>query len=117
MTELNTVLEGEYKGAKIKKEDCLKIIYDDANCKTTIDIKKSNVDSYDIIDETNKRAFSLWKTLLLGTTFLNGLVLFNEKLRTVKKEAYLVSVNWKDGKKSLICIDKEWKEARIRGMF
>lgn len=47
MTELNTVLEGEYKGAKIKKEDCLKIIYDDANCKTTIDIKKSNVDSYD----------------------------------------------------------------------
>lgn len=56
----------------------MKIIYDDANCKTTIDIKKSNVDSYDIIDETNKRAFSLWKTLLLGTTFLNGLVLFNE---------------------------------------
>ena len=86
MTELNTVLEGEYKGKQIKKYDDLQIVTGETSDKKVVCIDKENVDSYEIIDETNKKA-------------------------------YLISINWKNGKKSLICIDKEWKEALVRGMF
>ena len=36
MTELNTVLEGEYKGEKIKKQDNLEIITGDASDKKLV---------------------------------------------------------------------------------
>lgn len=115
MTELNTVLEGEYKGKQIKKYDDLQIVTGETSDKKVVCIDKENVDSYEIIDETNKKVYSLWKGVLGNLIFpLWG---FTAGIGGKKKEAYLISINWKNGKKSLICIDKEWKETLVRGMF
>mgnify|MGYP004462833665 CR=1 FL=1 len=115
MTELNTVLEGEYKGEKIKKQDNLEIITGDASDKKLVCINKENVESYEIIDETNKKTYSLWKGVL-GSMFF-PIWGFAAGVGGKKKEAYLISITWKNEKKSLICIDKEWKETLVRGMF
>lgn len=50
MTELNTVLEGEYKGKQIKKYDDLQIVTGETSDKKVVCIDKENVDSYEIID-------------------------------------------------------------------
>lgn len=115
MTELNTVLEGDYKGGKIKKQEYLEIIFEEANNKKKQLLDKNNIESYEIIDETNKKTYSLWKGVLGSMLFpIWG---FAAGVGGKKKEAYLISINWKNGKKSLICIDKEWKETLVRGMF
>lgn len=59
MSEFNVVLEGEYKGKKIKKGSFLEIITEGENSK--ISINKSNVQAYDILDETDKKTYSVWK--------------------------------------------------------
>ena len=57
MSEFNVVLEGEYKGKKIKRGSFLEIITEGENSK--ISINKSNVQAYDILDETDKKTFRL----------------------------------------------------------
>ena len=59
MSEFNVVLEGEYKGKKIKRGSFLEIITEGENSK--ISINKSNVQAYDILDETDKKTYSVWK--------------------------------------------------------
>lgn len=113
MSEFNVVLEGEYKGKKIKKGSFFEIITEGENSK--ISINKSNVQAYDILDETDKKTYSVWKGMWgnMIVPFLGWAAGIGGK----KKEVYLVSINWRGGKKSLICIEKGWKEALIRGMF
>ena len=113
MSEFNVVLEGEYKGKKIKKGSFLEIITEGENSK--ISINKSNVQAYDILDETDKKTYSVWKGMWgnMIVPFLGWAAGIGGK----KKEVYLVYINWRGGKKSLICIEKVWKEALIRGMF
>ena len=93
----------------------MEIITGDASDKKLVCINKENVESYEIIDETNKKTYSLWKGVLGSMLFpIWGLA---AGVGGKKKEAYLISINWKNKKKSLICIDKEWKETLVRGLF
>lgn len=110
MANVNIVLEGKFKGEKIYN----------SSYTTGLDIKnwstkKSNVSSYTVIDETNKDQYSIWKGAL-GVALLGcfGAV---AGVGGKKKKEYLIAIEWKDGEKSLICIDDEYYKVLVKSMF
>lgn len=112
MSKINVVLEGRYKGYRVRtQKDCVQI---DGN------VTKDRISSYEVIDESNKDNYSFWKGVL-------GVALLGE-IGTVigigsNKKEYLIAIEWKDhpmhinGTKSLICIDERCYKTFIRSMF
>lgn len=105
------VVEGKYKGAKI---NCgLDTIWVETT--PPYDINKMYISSYTVLDETNKEEYSFWKGVL-------GVALFGSAgavsgVKGKKTTEYLVSIEWKDGQKSLISIDDKCYKALVKSMF
>ena len=111
MNKINVVLEGYGKGETLSH-------YPSKNMIRLIgkgQLSPSNVASYTVIDETNKDQYSFWKGAL-GVALLGGVGAI-AGVRGKKKKEYLIAINWKDGKKSLICIDDEYYKTFVRSMF
>lgn len=110
----NYVLEGEYKNKKIiESQKELLVSTEEYVLGRALD--KKEVSSYTVIDETNKDQYSIWKGAL-GVALLGGfgaVVGIGGK----KKKEYLIAVEWKDGEKSLICLDDETYKTFVRSMF
>lgn len=112
MSDINIVLEGEYKGHKVyhpKNKDCL------SHMGMGWDFNKKNISSYTVIDETNKDQYSFWKGAL-GVALLGGIGAV-AGIHGKKKKEYLIAIEWKDGEKSLICIDDEYYKVFVKSMF
>ena len=109
---INCVLEGKYKDRRIF------ISSDKRNLETSgigWNFTKSHVASYTVIDETNKDQYSFWKGAL-GVALLGDLGAVAGIGGKNKKE-YLISIEWKDGEKSLILIDDEYYRIFVQSMF
>lgn len=114
MKTVNVVLEGEWKGKEVYyTSQQIRIV-------SGLPIGKDTVDSYVVIDETNKDQYSFWKGAL-GVALLGGLGAI-AGVRGKKRTEYLIAINWKkwtkaEGRKSLICIDDELYKKFMMAMF
>lgn len=109
MAQKNYVLEGKYKNRKILGGSTLDI--DVELCP----LNKRYISSYTVIDETNKDQYSFWKGAL-GVALFGGVGAI-AGIKGKSKKEYLIAIEWKDGEKSLICIDDEYYKVFIRSMF
>ncbi len=109
MAKVNVVLEGRYKNRKILGGTTLDIDVD------WMPLNKRYISSYTVIDETNKDQYSIWKGAL-GVALLGGFGAV-AGIGGKKKKEYLIAIEWKDGDKSLICIDDEYYKIFIKSMF
>ncbi len=106
MANINTVLEGKYKGNKISGGTAL---YADGW------FSKRYISSYTLIDESNKEEYSFLKGAL-GAAFFGGLGAVAGIGGKSRKE-YLIAIEWKDGDKSLILIDDKYYKIFVKSMF
>lgn len=110
MKSINVVLEGRHKGNKI---------YVSHNTLTHSglgwDFEPPYVTSYTVIDESNKDQYSFWKGAL-GVALFGGLGAI-AGVKGKKSKEYMVAIQWKDGEKSLICIDDECYKTLVKCMF
>ena len=107
MAIINIVLKGKYSNSKIEGWHTMWI--DDTP------VCKRYVSSYIVIDESNKEEYSFWKGAV-GAAFFGGLGAFAGINGKSRKE-YLVSIEWKDGEKSLILIDDRYYKVLVESMF
>lgn len=110
MGNINIVLEGKFKDNRIygvTKDACL--------TQSGWDFKPPYVKSYTVIDESNKNQYSLWKGAL-GMALLGGVGAI-AGIDGKKKTEYLIAIEWKNGEKSLICIDDEKYKILVKSMF
>ncbi len=110
MAKINIVLEGKFKNEKVYGST-----FSNGFKISTWSVNKNNVSSYTVIDETNKDQYSIWKGAL-GVALLGcfGAV---AGVGGKKKKEYLIAIEWKDGEKSLICIDDEYYKVLVKSMF
>lgn len=111
MDNINTVIEGEYKGNKLynlSRDKCITQVLG-------YSFTPNYVDSYVVIDETNKDQYSFWKGAL-GVALLGGFGAI-AGVRGKKRTEYLIAINWKYENKSLICIDDELYKKFMMAMF
>ena len=112
MKTVNVILEGSGKGNEIgqlSKNSCL------SQLGLGWDFKPPYVKSYTVIDESNKNQYSLWKGAL-GVALLGGVGAI-AGIGGKKKTEYLIAIEWKNGEKSLICIDDEKYKILVKSMF
>lgn len=111
MSKINIVLEGKYKNESIK----LMSWKGDSWLEIDGGLTKRYISSYTVIDETNKDQYSFWKGAL-GVALLGGIGAV-AGIHGKKKKEYLIAIEWKDGEKSLICIDDEYYKVFVKSMF
>ena len=109
MPKTNIVLEGKYKDNKIVYSSKLVVINNGCG------IDKLSVTSYAVIDESNKDQYSFWKGAL-GVALFGGIGAI-AGVKGKKSKEYMVAIQWKDGEKSLICIDDECYKTLVKCMF
>ena len=116
MPTINYVVEGKLKGRKISGGTLT--IYDSLGRDHVIN--KRFVVSYEVIDETKKEKYSMWKGAL-GVAFLGGIGAV-AGIKGNKKKEYLIAIEWvnnqwEDGGKSLILLDENLYKTFIKQMF
>ncbi|WP_077212345.1 hypothetical protein [Bacillus dakarensis] len=112
----NKVIAGEYEGGTVQKE-----LFED---KVTIDFKgekmmldKTTVEHYDILDETSRKsAISAMGRGLAGAVVLGPVGLL-AGLSAKSKSTHTLAIQFKDGKKSLIDIDKKIYSVLLKRLF
>lgn len=108
----NYVLKGKYKDEKIKDGlDCLYF----PNVDHGLWITKKRVSSYTLIDKTEKSEYSFWKGMMGMAMYGDGGSVFG--IDGEKTTEYMISIEWKDGEKSLILIDEDCYKTFIASMF
>ena len=106
------VMEGKYKNCKIAHgNDTISII-----CDPYIAVmNKLSISSYTVIDEFNKEEYSFWDGAV-------GVALWGEfgavaGIGGKQSKEYLISIEWKEGEKSLIYLDEENYKVFVKNMF
>lgn len=107
MSRINYVLAGKYEDEKLDKASVLFVDH--------VAISHYNISSYQVIDEANVSQFSGWKALM-GISAL-GSVGMALGIDGDSRKEYLISIDWKDGEKSLILIDHNYYVTFVRSMF
>lgn len=107
MKNINVVLEGKYKGREV--------ICTGKEIAAGQYINPYAVTSYAVIDESNKDQYSFWKGAL-GVALFGGIGAI-AGVKGKKSKEYMVAIQWKDGEKSLICIDDECYKTLVKCMF
>lgn len=113
MKNTNVVLEGKYKNLKILGGSWLSINSDDYGGGCPLD--KQRIASYTLINENNKSQYSFWKGAL-GVALLGGVGAV-AGIGGKKTSEYLIAVEWKNGEKSLICLDDKFYKVFVQSMF
>ena len=106
------VIEGKYKNIKIDYGN--RLIWIKTTPQST-DVNKWTVSSYTVIDESNKDQYSFWKGAL-GVALFGGFGAV-AGVNGKKTKEYLIAIEWKDGDKSLICLDEENYKVFVKSMF
>lgn len=110
------VLEGKFKGERISAySNCIYLPKVKPGCK----FNKLKISSYQVLDENSKdsKEYSFWKGAL-GVVLLGGIGAvagIGGKKKSTKE--YLISVEWKDGEKSLILLDDKCYKVFVQSMF
>ncbi len=111
MGRVNYVMEGTHKGHPVFKTK------DNQYLKICVELDKLRVASYEVIDETNRESYSMWKGAL-GAALFGGLGAV-AGIRGKSKKEYLVVIEWKTKitPKSLLCLDEEYYKILVRSLF
>ena len=116
MKKINIVLEGKLKNSELYcREDVITHQKAIIPMRGGWSFRKPYVTSYTLIDESNKDQYSFWKGAL-GVALFGGIGAI-AGLKGKKSKEYLVAIQWKDGEKSLICIDDECYKTLVKCMF
>lgn len=112
---INYVLEGKFKDKEVyhfSKQEYIEIIGGGY-------LTKLNITSYAVLDENNKNSseYSFWKGVLGVTLFGSLGVVAGISGKNKSSKEYLISIEWKDGNKSLILIDDKLYKVFIKSMF
>ena len=107
MKNTNIFLEGKYKNKKIINSGDM-LICDGG-------LTPRYISSYTIIDESNKDQYSFWKGAL-GVALFGGFGAV-AGVKGKKTKEYLIAIEWKDGEKSLICLDEDAYKVFVQSMF
>lgn len=113
MRNTNVVLEGKYKNLKILGGKELSVDSEDYIGGCPLD--KQRIASYTLINENNKSQYSFWKGVL-GVALLGGVGAV-AGIGGKKTSEYLIAVEWKNGEKSLICLDDKFYKVFVQSMF
>ena len=106
------VMEGKYQNSKIDYGNGTISIICEPYSKV---MNKLSISSYTVIDESNKDQYSFWKGAL-GVVLLGGFGAV-AGVNGKKTKEYLIAIEWKDGEKSLICLDEENYKVFVKSMF
>ncbi len=106
----NCVLKGKFEGKKIECGTEYLRIRD-----TLKKFSKYSISSYTVIDQTERSEYDLWKGMAGMAMFGDGGSVFG--IGGKKTKEYLISIEWKDGEKSLILIDEEYYKTFVASMF
>lgn len=120
MTKVNVVIAGDYNGKPIQKNgNNISIIIKSGFLipKTSIELNKSTVLSYEIIDEKSRKSATSAVGRGAVGGFLLGPVGLLAGLSAKSKGTHTIQINFLDGKKSLICIDDKIKAVLIKVLF
>lgn len=112
MKKVNVILEGYCKGNGLCHSLGENFI-SQMGCGEPL--KPPYVTNYTVIDETNKDQYSVWKGAL-GVALLGGFGAV-AGIGGKKKKEYLIAIEWKDGEKSLICLDEDAYKVFVKSMF
>ncbi len=116
MSLINTILEGKYKNEKIKA-------FPDGLYLPKIDfgyyMTPNHISSYTVLDENSKNSseYSFWKGALGVAVFGSLGVIAGIGGKNKSSKEYLISLEWKDGNKSLILINDEYYKIFVKSMF
>lgn len=113
MTKINVVLEGRFKNSGICN-------YKEYIGTPGTKFTKDTINSYQVIDETNKDQYSFWKGAL-GVALLGGWGAV-AGLGGKNKKEYLIAIEWTYPKnstnnKSLILLDERYYKVFVKSMF
>lgn len=103
----NYVVEGKYKNTKISGNHIS--VY------PPYPLSKFSISPYTVIDESNKDQYSFWKGAL-GVALFGGFGAV-AGVNGKKSKEYLIAIEWKDGEKSLICLDEDAYKVFVKSMF
>jgi len=105
----NAVIEGDYKGKQIVCTLGVSVIV--LGFTKSIELTKANVESYEVLDEEKRKsALSGVARAAIGGFLLGGVGLLAGGLSAKSKGEYLISIQFTDGKKSLLHVnDKIYK--------
>ncbi len=103
----NTVIAGDYKGCSVRELiDRIEIVTIAWHSEVMTKINKDTVESYEEISEERKRsAGNVAARGLVGAALLGPVGLAAGVLSSRKKGTHQISIQFKDGKKSLIEVD------------
>lgn len=109
MKAVNVILEGWGKGKEVyQRKSLLEVV-------SVWSLYKPYVTSYTLINENNKSQYSFWKGAL-GVALLGGVGAV-AGIGGKKTSEYLIAVEWKNGEKSLICLDDKYYKVFVQSMF
>ena len=112
----NEVIAGDYNGRKIK---CAgnRIIFD-RMMYPPVEVSSTTVDKYEVIDQNNaKSALSVFGRGAVGGLLLGPLGMVAGALSTPNSAVIIISVEFKNGDKSLIEIDRDIYRVLMRILY
>lgn len=107
MGKINVVLAGKYENEDVGGTSVLSV--------GSRPLSKSSLSAYTVINETTKEGYSVAKGLMGKRLFGEYGWLAGVGGKTRKE--YLISIEWKEGDKSLICIDDDHYKTFLKWMF
>jgi len=119
MAASNTVTSGDYSGCRVWLIGGQISLYDKSSFTGTKirTISRREVDSYEVLDESQKKSAGSAVTRGAVGALLLGPVGIAAALSAKSKGTYLVAIRWKDDKKSLIEIDDKTYKEFVKIMF
>lgn len=120
MKKVNVVIAGDYNGKTVEKSgNAINIIVESGflTTKTSIQLNKNTVQSYDVIDENRRKSATSAVGRGAVGGFLLGPVGLLAGLSAKSKGTHTIQINFLDGKKSLICVDDKIKTVLIKTLF
>ena len=115
MATKNEVIAGDYEGKQITST--LGIVTIVTGLFKTIELDKTTVKEYEIMDEESKKS----ATSAVGRAFVGGAILgpagLLAGLSAKSKRTHVIAIEFKDGKRSLIQLNQKVYDAFMKKMF
>lgn len=112
----NKVIAGDYFGCSVGQ--ALGMPYIATGFTTSVHLTKANIESYEVLDETRaKSALNIASRGLIGGFLLGPAGMLAGALSVKAKGSYIIAIQFKDGKKSLIEVDDKIYQAIMKQLF
>jgi len=112
----NKVIAGDYAGCIVGQ--AWGIPYISTSLTKSVQLTKNTIASYEVLDETKtKSAMSIAGRGLIGGFLLGPAGMLAGALSAKAKGSYIVAIQFKDGKKSLLEVDEKIYKAFTKQLF